>query len=158
DEPVESLAAHCVGQVQPYPRAKVVYVYAGSGTSRLTTPNQKLEPVPLPRFAGGAWEPTPPLTLPPPPQGQMNTPRSEDPSAGIAPGTADLPFAALAGGKLIGAFGFRESKYGSLGDVYLMTDLAVPHEPKLRLAKLVLAAVLSRETRALLEQRYAGRV
>jgi len=157
DEPVAGLAGFEVASVQTGMRSRPVWMYSNRKLARVTLPRQKTEPVPWPRVEA---DPAGPIELVPLTGPQLNTLRSEYLSPLITPAGALLQFGVLAGGRLFGALAYSSPNAGlSAGwcDSYMMTDLAVK-SPVPRLSKLVVAAALSTEVRAALEEKQACRV
>ena len=127
-----------------------MYVYSSEHDTTLAMPRQTIETVPLPRLEevvdGG-------LSLVRMSQGQLNQLRSEYLSLAITPAAAQVSVGVKVGGHLIGALAFSRSNFfGEWCDAYMLTDLAVRPTIYRRLAKLVLAAALSTEMKAVLEQ------
>ena len=152
DEELEPLAPFAVGRVQPTPRAKPLHIYASQGPKRLVIPQQKVEPVPVARLGLGDLIPrTAQLRLAQLTTGQLNTLRAEYLGPHIAPATPSWAFAVLVDQLLIGALAFSPSKWGSIDDIYMMTDLAVGPTDYARISKLVLYAALSVEAREALQ-------
>jgi len=140
---------YLIGQVQSSVRSKPVYMYSRQRKKTfLTSPAQKLEPVPIDRL-GPNEDITGPLRLVPLTQGQFNLLRSQYLSVHIAPASARIRLAVLSGDKLIGALAFDEGKY-DLGEAYMMTDFSIAPTKYKRLSKLVLTAALSTEVRDIL--------
>ncbi len=154
---VEELEPFKVGLVQTSLRNKPVYVYAGGvpEKARIAFPNQTIEPVPIPRLQG---ELKGPLRLVWLTQGQLNLLRSQYLGKNILPAMATVRLGVLAGDELIGAIAFSPSTYGRWCDAYMMSDFSVAPSIYARLSKLVLAAALSTETVAALEQGLRMRV
>lgn len=156
DEQVAELAPHCIGSFQTTPRSKPVYVYAGAGRARVSIPAQKIEPVPMGRLEGAGAGPLRVVRLT---AGQMNLLRSEYLAATIAPAGAQVNLGIVWGDKLVGACGFsRPQTPSSWCAMYVMTDFAVRPAVYKRLSKLVLAAMLSTDVKAVLEQSMNARV
>ncbi|MDR1101051.1 MAG: hypothetical protein LBL34_01625 [Clostridiales bacterium] len=80
------------------------------------------------------------------------------------PVTPDLCFGVFAGDKLLGAFGFSTDYIKRIPyeierpSIYLMSDLSISAESKMRLSKLVLYCALSKETQLLIEQSLGKRM
>jgi hypothetical protein len=90
---------------------------------------------------------------------QMNLLRSEYLKASINPASTSVNFGVLAGDKLIGALGYTSPMFlGNFCDVYLMADFAIRPTIYKRLAKLVLAAAVSKEAQIIVEQKMAKRI
>lgn len=151
DSPLDEL---CIARVQTGARSHPVWMYSNARLSRLTVPRQKVEDVPLERLSGGGEGELALVRLS---QGQMNELRSEYLSTKIIPSGAVLNLGVTWGGKLVGAMGFSRGQYSDFA-AYMMTDFAVRPTPYRRLSKLILAAALSHETKALLEMVFGMRV
>lgn len=152
------LAANLIGSFQTTARSKPVYVYAGEGRrARLTVPVQKLEHVPIGRLEARGEGLLRIVRLT---GGQMNLLRSEYLAPGIAPAAPQVNIGVLWGEKLLGACGFLVPTMIGNGwcDAYVMTDFAVRPTVYKRLSKLVLAAMLSTEMKAVLEMSMNKRV
>lgn len=156
DHEVPLLADHLVGKAQTTAGAKPVFVYASRDGCRLTTVQQKVEPVPMPRAEGPL---TGDLALVRLTGGQLNHLRSQYLSVGITPAGAQVVLGVTVGGQLIGVLAFSTSMYsGQFSDAYMMTDLAVAPTPYKRLSKLVLAVACSTEVRDVLVQSFNTRI
>ena len=150
DQPEPVLDGYLTGVVQTGLRSKPVYVYSSEHDTTLAMPRQTIETIPLPRLEdevdGG-------LSLVRMSQGQLNQLRSEYLSLAITPAAAQVSVGVKVGGHLIGALAFsRSNSFRAWCDAYMLTDLAVRPTVYRRLAKLVLAAALSMEMKAVLEQ------
>ena len=150
DQPEPVLDGYLTGVVQTGLRSKPVYVYSSEHDTTLAMPRQTIEAIPLPRLEdevdGG-------LSLVRMSQGQLNQLRSEYLSLAITPSSAQVSVGVKVGDHLIGALAFSRSNFfGEWCDAYMLTDLAVRPTIYRRLAKLVLAAALSTEMKAVLEQ------
>lgn len=158
DEPIEGLEGYEVGQIQTSLRSKPLIVYANKAPLRITMPHQKTQPVNIPRFTEkDEITEQSRLTVAKITQGQMNTLRSLYLNPGIAPASATLNLAVLVDGKLIGAIGLSRPQHG-IGGAYLMSDFVIRPVKYKRLSKLVLASVLSKEVKLLIEQVINSRV
>jgi hypothetical protein len=156
DEPLDWLMPFSIGSFQTGARMKRVYAYAGEGRTRVSEVRQKTEPVPLPRLEGRVDGRLALVRLT---AGQLNLLRSEYLAPGIIPSAAQINLGITVNGQLIGAMAFvRPTFLGGFCDAYVMTDLAIRPTVHKRLAKLVLAAMLSTEVKAILEQSLGNRV
>lgn len=149
------LAQHRVGYVRTGPRSMPIWVYAKPGITRWVGPQQKTEPVMMPRL-GPHDELGDDLTLHPLTGGQFNQLRSVYLARGIAPGAPLLSCAVASGGRIIGAFGYLPPKYGL--DAYLMSDFSVAPTPYKRLSKLIVMAAISVEAQQLVQRALSKRV
>jgi hypothetical protein len=158
DRPEEALAPYQVALIQMQPRAKPTWIYAGTGNRHVFSPHQQLEPVPVRRLEE-AIGPDDRIELIKLTVRQLNTLRSEYLDPSIAPAAPQMALGVLVGGKLAGCAAFSSPTFsGGFCDVYMMTDLAIRPTVNKRLSKLVLAAVVSHEARALLEMLVNRRV
>ena len=157
DREVPALADFLVGRVQTSNGMKPVFVYAKQDAyARLTTVRQKTDPVPFARADGPV---TGDLKLVRLTSGQLNHLRSQYLASTIVPAGAMVNLGVVVGERLVGAMAFSTPLYlGNFCDAYMMCDLAVAPTPHKRLAKLVLAAALSTETKAIVEQSFNTRV
>ena len=162
DHPVEELEDCKVAVVQTAPRSKPVYIYGQSDQKRITVPRQKLEGVPLERLGDQVGDQVgDDLQLCALTAGQFNTLRSQSLNPEIVPAPPGLAMGVLCDGLLLGAFGlsFDGTKIGMAPwDAYLMSDFPITQTTFPRLSKLVLAAVLSVEVKAVMEQQWTRRI
>ena len=135
--------------------------FFGNAARRLMVPRQKVEALLIPRL-GAAEEIAGPLTLAKISDGQFTMLRSTYLNRNITPGAPGVAFAVIAGGKVIGSCAFathQTMKRGaSDGAIYMLSDFPIAPSRYSRLAKLVLYAALSKETKAYLEQLTGRRV
>lgn len=152
------------GRVQTTNRGVPIWLYSNAAPVRLVRPAQKVEALPVPHLLpgetlGGRLE------VARISEGQFVTLRSSYMNKAIRPGSPSMAYAVLVDGALVGAFAvFRDSlpsRYArqlpSPG-TYLMSDFPVSGTDYPRLAKLVLYAVLSLETKRDVEQVLGGRI
>jgi hypothetical protein len=137
-------------------RNKPVYIYSGGSNSRLITPRQKIECVPWERLEDVIGDGA--LSIAKITSAQMNLLRSEYLTTEIVPAGITYSYAVLFGGKLVGAAGFTSQVGYATGGAYMATDFAIRPTVHKRLSKLVLAAVLSVEMKAILEQAICRRI
>lgn len=158
DEPIPRLEGYEVGKIQTSLRSKPLTVYANKAPKRIALPHQRTEMVKVPRFTEkDEIKEGSTLSLLKITQAQMNTLRSLYLNPGIAPASAGINLAVLVDGKLIGAMGLSKSQY-STGEVYLMSDFVIRPLPYKRMSKLLLATVLTKEVRLIVEQTINQRV
>ncbi|USK77852.1 hypothetical protein LIT31_27030 (plasmid) [Peribacillus frigoritolerans] len=158
DEPIEGLEGFEVGTVQTSLRSKPVIVYASKSHKRITMPHQKTEVLKVNRADENTeFNEDSVVSLSKITQAQMNTLRSLYLNPGIAPAAAAVNFAVLVDGHLIGAMGLSKSQF-SKGEGYVMSDFVIRPVKYKRLSKLILACVLSKEVKMLLEQALNGRI
>jgi hypothetical protein len=160
DKRIAELESYLRAITQNGMRSKPVYVYAQEGHAKLTMPRQKIEPLKAPRFAeSDEITPDSVLTVSVITQGQMNLLRSEYLSPNIIPAPAMINIAVIVDGKVIGAIAFSDARYTVASTyTYMMSDFAVRPTKYRRLSKLVLAAALSKEIKAYLEQVFSKRI
>jgi hypothetical protein len=156
DRALQGMEDYLRGMVKPSRTAKPVCMYAGLGNARFTTPRMKTEVLKISLLSG---EIDGRLSLIYLTAAQMNLLRSEYLKASINPASTSVNFGVLAGDKLIGALGYTSPMFlGNFCDVYLMADFAIRPTIYKRLAKLVLAAAVSKEAQIIVEQKMAKRI
>ena len=147
--------AYLRGMTHTTNRGVKIYVYTSHGPTRIVTPHQETEPVLLPRLSPGE-KIGEVMTIAPLTTGQFQTLRSEYMNEFIIPGQASLPIAVMVDGILIGCYAFssapNKAAFNSLSTMYLLSDFPVAPTDYGRLAKLVLYAALSSESRLLAER------
>jgi len=89
--------------------------------------------------------------------GQVNLLRAEYLDASIATSDGNIGLAVLDGGAIVGALAFSRSQYTDCS-AYMLADFAVRPSVHKRLSKLVLAAAVSTEVQAVLEQTFKMKV
>ena len=136
-------------------RSKPVYVYSNLGVRRLVQPRQLLEDVPMGRVEGKITEPLRIIHLS---YAQYNSLRSQYMPITLPAAPAIYHYGLVSGDRLVGAFSFVMGRAGAPWDIYKLSDFAVVPTVYKRLAKLVLAAVLSHEMKAVLEQAFGRRI
>lgn len=152
---------HKLPEYEPYLRGLTyttahgvtLYIYASRGVTRVVMPRQETEPVTQERLTPGD-EIGDNMTLAPLNYKQFNALRSKYMNANIKPAGVSASFAVLVDGKLVGAFAFSTGSNAFRGkrEVYMMSDFAVAPTDYQRLSKLVLYAVLSRESQMLAQR------
>jgi hypothetical protein len=158
----ERLEPHLRGVVQTTNRGVAIWVYSSEAPSACVVPRQELEPVLVPRLVpGGAL--SGPLRVHLLSQEQFQALRSQYMNRGIIPGQPSICCAVTAGGRLVGSFAYSlapsAAHWGQKlpePHAYLLSDFPVAPVDYRHLAKLVLTAALSNETRRIVE-RYASR-
>jgi hypothetical protein len=138
------------GRIQLTPRSVPMFMYADGGSTRLVAPWQKITPVAAPRLSPGDVVGER-ITLHPLQPGQFNALRSQYLNPHIAPGAALLPIAVAVDRQLVGVFALDQSTFDR-GSAYLMSDFPVAPTSYKHLAKLVVAAAMSREAQLLLQR------
>lgn len=156
------LEPYLIGRLQATPTAAPSFLYGTPDAHRLVRPRQDTEPVLIPRLQPGTLPRGPleirTLTVP-----QFAALRSKYLNASISPSTPRAAFAVLADGELVGAYAVRDPGQSEPpADIarplmFLLSDF--PVAPAVRgLAKLVLLAALSRESRLLIEGHVKHRI
>lgn len=147
----EHLQDQLRGIVQTSNRGVPIYIYASGGKSRVVRPRQSTEIVPARRLGPGdrLGERLSLATLT---TGQFATLRSQYMNHKIKPGSPYLPLAVLVDGILVGATAVGPSTNHPT-TAYMLSDFPVDPTDYERLAKLILYAALSRESRLLLQRR-----
>lgn len=157
-----TLRDHQVPEMEPFLRSKVqtgarskpVYIYTNMVNSRLIMPRMKVEQIKMERFGpDDVITSETNLTLCSFTEGQMNLLRSEYLNAKIVPGKAAFYLGIIADGKLIGAIGFSPNPY-LYGTGYIMSDFPIRPTRYKRMSKLILHVALSKEVRAICEQKF----
>ena len=161
NQPADKYEPYQVGFCQLTNRASSVYVYASSGTDRVVAPRQKQEAYKALRLMPGE-EIGQRLSIAIISYAQFCGLRSQYMNAGIVPGQASLCLAVLVDDRLVGSFALSFSpssnRYHSPLSSYLLSDFPVDNTDYPRLAKLVLHAALSRESKLLIERHAHRRV
>ena len=135
-----------------------IYVYSNSGTVQIVTPNQATLPLNLKRLMPGE-EVGGKMTLWELSSEAFQTLRSTYMNINIRPGQATLALAVMVDDKLVGVYAFAAGPTMAQWDahidtptMYLLSDFPVAPTDYDRLAKLVLIAALSKESRILAER------
>jgi hypothetical protein len=152
----DQLAPYLRGMVQTTNRGVPIYVYADGGHTRIVQPRQPLEHVRAPRLGPGD-EVGGRMTIAPLTGGQFSTLRSQYMNHNIRPGSPLLALAVVVDGMVCGAFALSPPKYDPACG-YLLSDFPVAPTSYRHLAKLVVLAALSAESRALLERSLSRRI
>jgi hypothetical protein len=146
------------GVVQPTPRNVPIYVYSSAGATRVALPSQKIT-VPLAPKLGPDDEIGEQLKLAPLTYSEFNWLRSQYLNPAIPPSVAELPYAVLVDGKIVGAFAFGQfSTIHGPGSAYMISDFPVAPTKYRRLSKLIVMAALSREAKLLAERHISRRI
>ena len=137
-------------------RARPVYLYAGEGSARITTPKQSMHSINIRRLKGEVQTPLKFVKLE---IGEFNYLRSQYLNPGIMPASPTLCLALVDGkDELIGCIGMSPPHIFGFCDMYMMSDFCVRPSSYKRLSKLVIAAALSTEMKAICEQSISRRV
>lgn len=150
-EPREALRPFLRGLVQTTNRGVPIYCYASGGRTRVVAPHQSTEIVPNRRIAPGE-KLGEKLSLAVLSAGQFATLRSQYMSHKIRPGQPDVAVAVLCDGVVLGAFAVGKSTVGP-GWAYGLSDFCVSGSSYPRLSKLIVFAMLSKESMLLLQRR-----
>lgn len=154
----ESLREYCVGVNQSSLHSKPVYTYCNEGRGKIAFPHQRMGRLPRPVCEGEITGDRA-LTIRATTGEVMNTLRSLYLNPGISPAAPRYNFLILWDEMIVGAVGVSEASFsGGFCDVYIMSDFAVRPSVHKRLAKLVLAVLLSVEFREWLEQLFGRRL
>ena len=161
--PVEEFERFHLGMAKTTNRGVPIYIYGNLGTRRVVRPKQEIEPVTIPRLqaAGPMGER---LHLAPLTTGQFMALRSKYMNIKIVPGMPAMAVGVLVDGHLAGCYAV--SPPNSLANfpgfpapyAYLLSDFPIEPTAFKRLAKLVLYAALSRESKLLCERALNRRV
>ena len=144
-----------VATVQTSLLSKPVFMYSDSAPTRYAAARQNIGRNPWPPRTDEVVEPIEIVRID---AKTMNAIRSLYLAQHITVCDAPRNYAALAAGRLIGAFSFALPRGPLPCDLYLLSDFAVRPSPHKRLSKLILACVVSREVRADLEQWLCTRI
>ena len=145
-------------------RGIIIYLYANTGDTHYIGPRQETEMLNIPRLMPGDTVGDH-IELKILSNKAFQTLRSEYLNANIRPGSATLAIGVLVDGKLIGAYAFSASLTLANWDshietpiIYLLSDFPVEPVDYDRLAKLVLYAALSKESKLIAERVVRKRV
>lgn len=158
----EGLEPFLLGKLQATPTAAPSFLYGTPESHRIHRPRQATEPVLFARFAPGDAV-TGPLEIRPLTVAQFAGLRSKYLNPAIAPSTPRACFAVLDAGRLVGCFAVRDPGQAeppahiARPVMFLLSDFPVAPGPR-GLAKLVLLAALSRESRLMIEAHVHHRV
>ncbi len=146
------------GLSQTTNRGVPLYIYTKSDKSAIVVPRQKTEALLLPRL-GVQEDIEGELGIIELKQEEFQALRSQYMNVHINPGQATLAMGVTVGGKLVGAYAFSTSstvtdmsKYIDTPNIYLLSDFPISPTKYKRLAKLVLYAALSIESKAIAER------
>ncbi|QKY79941.1 hypothetical protein PQD13_gp29 [Gordonia phage Clawz] len=157
-EDVEEFRPYLRGRVQTALRGFPINVYSSGTQSRIVVPRTKTEAIPMPKITRtDEIRADSHIALHPLTQGQFAGIRSQFLSKGIKPGSPLLACAVSIDGRVIGAFAFLPPKFDP-DDVYLMSDFPVSWSQYKHLAKLIVVAAMSDETRQLLQRQLSSLV
>ena len=139
-------------------RGVPIYVYSNYDKTRITVPNQTVERVPFERLLPNE-EIGENIRLEVLSSSQFSAVRSQYMNINIRPGQATMAIGVLVDEKLIGVYAFSASptlsnwdSYIETPSIYLLSDFPVAPTDYDRLAKLVIYAALSKESKVLAEQ------
>jgi len=155
---------HLIGVSQTTNRGVPLYIYGSSNRSRIVMPAQTCSPLLLERL-GVDEDIGDVLQIFPMKSEQFHALRSQYMNAHIKPGSETASYAVAVDGKVVGAFAFSTSPTLSNWDthidtptIYLLSDFPIAPSKYSRLAKLVLYAALSKESKLLAERLMRKRV
>ena len=149
---------YLAGMTQTTNRGVPLYLYAKASKSRIVMPDQNVKSLAVPHIGadedvGGT------MTIMPLKSENFHALRSQYMSRYIKPGSETAAYGVLVDGKLIGVFAFSASPTLANWDthiatptMYLLSDFPVTPTKYKRLAKLVLYAALSKESKLLAER------
>jgi len=153
--PLEGMDSHMVGMSQTTNRGIPIVLYASSGVSRVVTAKQEIDPVLLPRLGPGD-EIGNSIHLVVLSRPQFHYLRSQYMNINIRPGEELLGIGVVVDDRLVGAYAFSGlrniGKFADARRIYLLSDFPVFPSDYPRLAKLVLYAALSKESKLLAER------
>jgi hypothetical protein len=160
----ERFSKFLCGKSKTTNRGIPIYVYSNSGTVQIVTPNQDTEKMGVKRLMPGD-EVGDTLTLYELSNEAFQTLRSTYMNINIRPGSATLALGVMADDKLVGVYAFSASptlanwdKHIDTPTMYLLSDFPVAPTDYDRLAKLVLIAALSKESKMIAERIMRKRV
>jgi len=157
----ENQSQYLCGVTQTTNRGMPIYLYSATGVKRVVTPRQKIEQVGVERLRQGE-KLGEKLTLHTLSEGQFQALRSQYMSEKIRPGVAMNAYAVCCDGRLIGVYALSTNRTGGMivnpRQVYMLSDFPVAPTSYAHLAKLILFAALSNESRLLAERMVNGRV
>jgi hypothetical protein len=169
-EEIAGLEECLVGRAQTTNRGAVSWVYAGrhENAPRLVTPHQEIIPYLVPRLAP-TDEITPESTIAirPITGGEFQALRSQYLNRNIKPAAASSGYVVLVDGKVAGSFAFAEGDSQVQGAfrgkiplpaVYQLSDFPVEPTQYKRLAKLIVLAAASLESRTLARQQFQKKI
>lgn len=150
--PRDELRDNLRGKVQTSNRGVPIYVYASGETRRIVRPRQTVERIPMPKIKPtDVISPDDGMKIHPLTGGQFSMLRSQFMAKSIKPGSPLLACGVSVGGRIIGAFAFLPPKFDP-DEVYLMSDFPVSWSQYKHLAKLVIIAAMSQESKQLVQR------
>ena len=154
-----------VAKIKPTNRAITTYVYAKSDKKRVVTLKQLISKSESFERLGPGDKVADDLSIAPISQQTFFSLRSQYMNKGIRPGRPTQAYGVFSGGKLMGAYAIDVSgtkmvweKHLSTPAIYLMSDFPVEPVDYDKLAKLVIVAALSKESKLLMERLTRRRV
>lgn len=152
------LNRHLAGLVQTANRGTTIYVYAASGARRVVQPRQTISPIPMPKI-GRDEELGDRMSLRILDGGQFSSLRSQFMSMLILSGKPLLAVAVAVDHKIVGAFAIGKAVKGFLpNEAYLLSDFPVSWSRYRRLAKLIVMAGISEESKLLVQRSLSKRM
>lgn len=158
NDDIPEFRQYLAGLSQTTNRGVPLYLYAKASKSRIVMPNQNVKSLMVPHI-GEDEDMGNTMTLLPLKSENFHALRSQYMNHYIKPGSETASYGVLVDGKLIGVFAFSASPTLSNWDthietptMYLLSDFPVTPSKYKRLAKLVLYAALSKESKLLAER------
>jgi hypothetical protein len=155
---LEEFSDYLIGMAKTTNRGVPIYVYSNYTKSRICIPNQKIEVVKILRL-GPDEDVGDNITLRILTKGEFYSLRSQYMNINIKPGQATLSIGVMVDNKMIGVYAFSTAPSKAKWDgkiemphIYLLSDFPVAPSKHGRLAKLVLYAALSKESKLLAER------
>ena len=155
---LDDFKQYLVGVSQTTNRGVPIYIYATSNKSMVVLPRQAIAPLLLPRL-GEKEDIGDAMRLIELKQEQFQALRSQYMNVHINPGQATMALGVAVDNKLIGVYAFSAastvvdmSKYVDTPNIYLLSDFPIAPVKYKRLAKLVLYAALSMESKEIAEK------
>lgn len=156
--PEDEFAEHLKGMTKTTNRGIPIYIYANSGTPQIVTPLQSTTQANIKKFGQG-MEIGNDIRLYELTNDAFQTLRSQYMNINIRPGSATLAIGVVVDGYLIGVYAFSAApsvaqwdKHIETPTVYLLSDFPVEPVDYKHLAKLVLYAALSKESKRIAER------
>ena len=156
--------SYLVGISQTTNRGVPIYIYAKSNRSMIVVPRQATAPLLFPRL-GEKEDIGSNMSIIELRQEQFQALRSQYMNVYINPGQASMALGVLVDNKLIGVYAFSASptvadmsKYIDTPNIYLLSDFPIAPVKYKRLAKLVLYAALSKESKEIAERLCGKRI
>lgn len=157
DDELPEFSEYLVGISQTTNRGVKIYLYSKSKNTRIILPRQKVKSPDI-EYLGEDEDVGSNMTLMPLKSENFQAMRSVFMNRYINPGKESASYAVLVDGKMVGVFALSAAptmsnwdKYLETPTIYLLSDFPISKTKYKRLAKLVLYAALSKETKLLAE-------